>query len=321
MNFVRQYKVGIYDTEQAYMLGLMQYINADVGNPVLAIAFSTEKKLEEYLQEQSLDLLVLDEEIHIPTSFQKENVLFLATEEPFWTGRYCTDSEKNKVYKYTQAEQILKKILMILGADANQLRKKVFSTYGVISPIGRCGKTRLAKAICENDELRGALYLGMEAYGTFDHMESNKNDVMSNLLYLAKNRSFDLIPYLEKRLIYEDGIYMVPSASSYLDLQNLTREDVVWMLEEFINWGKFSTIVCDIGGSVLGDLSVLEAFDHLIMPVLSDEDSEVKISRFMELLKRKELGKLATQIQRVQLPDVEYNEPAMMAYLERVLKE
>lgn len=60
--------------------------------------------------------------------------------------------------------------------------------------------------------------------------------------------------------------------------------------------GRFTTIVCDIGGAALDELTILEAFDHLLMPVLEDKHSLIKVDRFMKLLERRELGKLAGRI-------------------------
>ena len=58
---MRQLKLGIVGIESNYVIGLMNYINADKRNPIFAMAFSTEERLENYLKEHTLDALLYEE--------------------------------------------------------------------------------------------------------------------------------------------------------------------------------------------------------------------------------------------------------------------
>ena len=58
---MRQLKLGIVGMESNYVIGLMNYINADKRNPFFAMAFSTEERLENYLKEHTLDALLYEE--------------------------------------------------------------------------------------------------------------------------------------------------------------------------------------------------------------------------------------------------------------------
>lgn len=314
MRGVRQYKVGIYDTDWKYISKLMDYINNDMDNPILVIGFSAKEKLKEYLNGHHLDLLIMPEEANKTSDEYCTEILYLQTKKD---GLHRVE---NSMYKYSKADDILKKIIQKLEIEEKDIKKNLYQTYGVISPVGRSGKTRLSKALCAFDEVRGGLYIGMEEYGSILNEDMDEQNVMSNLLYLVKSRSQEFLPYLEENIRQVDDIYAIPSPASYLDLRSMTKTDVCWMLQELVKWGRFTTIVCDIGGGALNELSILETFDHLMMPILEDEDSRKKIDRFMKLLERKELGKLAGRIQKMKLPDVEYKEPAMMGYLERKLE-
>lgn len=314
MRGISQYKIGIYDTDERYVSNLMQYINQDVKNPILALGFSTKEKLKGYLKEHHLDLLVTIEDRGHSLYEHCGEILYMRTE------KVASDDSKNSVYKYSRANEMLKQILLLLRIEASSMKKDLYQTYGVISPVGRSGKTRLAMALCACDEVRGGLYLGMEEYGSILGADIVERNVMSNLFYLAKNRSPELISYLESELKQIDDIHVLPSPASYLDLRYITKSDVRFLLDELVKWGRFTTIVCDIGGSALEDISILETFDHLLMPTLGDENSMRKVERFMGLLERKELGKLASRIRQLKLPNVEYREPAMLGYLERELE-
>lgn len=314
MSGIRQYKVGIIDADERYVQRLMQYINRDIKNPILALGFLTMETLEAYLKEHELDLLLAAGDMEVCSGENCREVLYFRTERPE------AGLETGSIYKFSRADVILDKIVSRLKIEPRHAGTELYCTYGVISPVGRSGKTRLAMALCAFDEVRGGLYLGMEEYGEIPDTDQRERDVMSNLFYLVKNRSEELIPYLEREMRQLDGFYMLPSPASYQDLRSITKADMIWMMDELVKWGRFTTIVCDIGGAALGDLSVLEVFDYLLMPVLEDEYSMKKTDAFIRLLERRELGKLAGRIRKVRLPDAGYQEPAMLGYLERKLE-
>ena len=151
---MRQLKLGIVGMESNYVIGLMNYINADKRNPFFA--------MENYLKEHTLDALLYEESmmpviVGLP---EGKNIctIKLAEQAP-------DKMEKEAIYRYLSVEEILKRVLRIIKAEEAEGKWELFATYAVISPIGRSGKTRLAKSICLMDEVRGGLYIGMEAYG------------------------------------------------------------------------------------------------------------------------------------------------------------
>lgn len=79
---MQQFKVGICEIENNYMLGLMAQINSDMSNCFIAIAFSAKEALMEYLETGTLDLLM------VPEGFRLD-----ATDRDSYGGRliYMTD--------------------------------------------------------------------------------------------------------------------------------------------------------------------------------------------------------------------------------------
>ena len=195
---MRQLKLGIVGMESNYVIGLMNYINADKRNPFFAMAFSTEERLENYLKEHTLDALLYEESmmpviVGLP---EGKNIctIKLAEQAP-------DKMEKEAIYRYLSVEEILKRVLRIIKAEEAEGKWELFATYAVISPIGRSGKTRLAKSICLMDEVRGGLYIGMEAYGERKQETSetvtDKTCGMSELAYLIRIQSGQIFEYLD----------------------------------------------------------------------------------------------------------------------------
>ena len=275
--------MGIYDEDKAYMISLMNHINSDRENPFLAMAFSGQEELRCYLHENSLDVLIIDEKLYanIWQELEAQRCVILSGERRFETKE-------------------------ISGAAV------LFRSYGVISPIGRCGKTNLAISLCMGDEVRGGLYIGMEEFSSF----YDREDVISNTIYLVKERAAGFTEYVDAHTVKLDDYSVLGYMRSYLDAMELTGEDVRWMIDKFREWCRYTTVVFDIGQAVLKDLTVLSAFDMVIIPELSDEQSQEKISTFERLLESVELGKVAKRMRRVRVPNAAPGSAEMLRFID-----
>ena len=185
------------------------------------------------------------------------------------------------------------------------------------------GKTRLAKSICLMDEVRGGLYIGMEAYGERKQETSetvtDKTCGMSELAYLIRIQSGQIFEYLDKSVVVEGGISMIASPEVYLDIRELNRSDVSWFIKKLIAYGRYTTIVFDIDGSVLGDITILGEFDHVFVPVLDGGYAEEKVAAFQRLLEKQELQKVVMRMQQVVVPDHAYDSAEMMQLAGRLV--
>jgi hypothetical protein len=142
---------------------------------------------------------------------------------------------------------------------------------------------------------------------------------MSSAFYLAKQRSENFIPYVEEHVVKLESYSVLGYMKSYLDALELSADDMAWMMGKLKEWGRYSTIVWDLGQAVIKDLSILQVFDDVVMPVLEDELSASKIKAFEEMLEREEMGKLAKRIQRVLVPEVASGDADMMKLTEEIL--
>ncbi len=308
---IQQYKAGIYDEDKAYMISLMNHINSDRENPFLALAFSGQEELRDYLCENRLDVLLIDEKIYadIWQELGAQRCVILSGERQSGVREI---SGAAVLFKYSRASDIVQGIIKYMDADVPERSRRLFRSYGVISPVGRCGKTNLAISLCMDDEVRGGLYIGMEEFSSFD----DRHDVISNIIYLVKERAARFAEYVDEHVVKLDDYSVLGYMRSYMDAIELTGEDVRWMIDQFREWGRYTTVVFDIGQAVLKDLSVLSAFDVVIVPELSDEQSQEKISTFERLLESVELGKVAKRMRRVRVPNAAPGSAEMLRFID-----
>lgn len=292
------------------MISLMNHINSDRDNPLFALAFSSEGELYGYLETKTLDVLLMDENISLD-----ESKVPVACRMIFMTRDRVDGSEEishNRIFKYSRARNISSEILRYMNIDDTDRRRKLFRSYAVISPIGRCGKTNLAVSLCMNDEVRGGLYVGMEEYSAFHDHE----DVLANVIYLVKQRSPDLTGYMEQNIVELEEYSVLGYLGSYIDALELDTEDVVWLIDEFRRWGRYTTVVFDMGQAVLKDLEILGAFDEIMVPELKDELSQDKLGMFERVLERRELGKIARRLHRLNVPLAVPGSAEMLRFIE-----
>lgn len=307
-------------------MGLMNYINSDMNNPLYAMAFSSAAMLQDYLHKSKLDLIIISYDIaeELQENILGTTKLIYLTKDSL--GKEYNTPDCSYVFKYIRAAYICDTAVSMLDKGKPRIKNNIYRSYAVISPIGRCGKTRLAKAVCSLDEVRGGLYVGMEAYSSTSNNgylscddSSISADASSDILYMIKNRDEQLIDFVEKNIVSENGIGVIPSPLIYQDIKNLNKDDMSWYIEQLVEWGRYTSIVFDIASSVLYDISCLEAFDYILMPVLSDEISRVKINSFYNMLKVYELHKMAGRIVEITVPDVDIDNPIMIREIEKCI--
>ena len=293
------------------MISLMNHINSDRENPFLALAFSGQEELRDYLCENRLDVLLIDEKIYadIWQELGAQRCVILSGERQSGVREI---SGAAVLFKYSRASDIVQGIIKYMDVDVPERSRRLFRSYGVISPVGRCGKTNLAISLCMDDEVRGGLYIGMEEFSSFD----DRYDVISNIIYLVKERAARFAEYVDEHVVKLDDYSVLGYMRSYMDAMELTGEDVRWMIDKFREWGRYTTVVFDIGQAVLKDLSVLSAFDVVIVPELSDEQSQEKISTFERLLESVELGKVAKRMRRVRVPNAAPGSAEMLRFID-----
>ena len=315
------------------MISLMNHINSDRDNPMFALAFSTLEELCEYMSERHLDILVVDEKVAEQTVCALADGETAAASETAGGGlpqvktkdvmeKKFTDglglpvkmlilsrskrdeNDYGMIFKYSRVSELISSILGYIDVKEIQSSRNLFRTYGVISPLGRCGKTTLAVSLCMNDDVRGGLYIGMEEYGSYQDDAD------------AKQRSCEFTDYMS-RLTVDLGKYSVAGyLKSYIDAMELDTDDVRWMISQMREWGRYTTVAFDIGQAVLKDLTILTAFDEVLVPVLDDEISSAKVKAFEETLRRAELGKLLCRMRKVSVPAAAPGSAQMIRFIE-----
>ena len=180
---MKTFRVGICSSDPDYSVGLMDYINADTALGINAVMFSSMQAAGEYLEIEDMDL-ILTEDIS-KCSDSQDHLEFCGvrvaelSDNQLVDSRRCVSGEEAYIYKYQPVSVICKLIKKELLVGTSNSRR-VAECIAVYSPLGRCGKTRLAKTLAGYDEVRGGLYIGMEDFS--EHMNSMQSNILQILV-------------------------------------------------------------------------------------------------------------------------------------------
>lgn len=199
--------------------------------------------------------------------------------------------EEQGVFMYQSVQGIIRQIRFL--TESSTAASHHSGCIAVFSPLGRCGKTTLARALVQEKPAGKALYIGMEEY--------SDRPVHSDLLYRVKQRTPGLPEAAAGEVILEDGIMSLYPAGSYLEWRDVQSEDIRWLFEQLRDGGT-ETVVMDLGGAVPSELSLLTAFDRILMPVREDVLSGRKVEMFLSLLEEQGLAETAQRIRKVEVP-------------------
>ncbi len=274
-------KIGVMDKETRYVERLGAYLS-HYGNCIWNVSAFTDKNvLARYMEDRRIDLLIATDRELIEELFGKypdRTYVFLTDE---------TDVRKNfgqriyQLYRYQSARVIGDNIRDIV--DYKGLLTKADKVSVIIySPVGRCGKTTLAKQFVREVSGDKWLYVGMEDYG--GDLDSDRGD---DFLYYIKERRDE-----EVKEIIEGCEGCIQSPFSLFDVRRIERDDIEWFLKLFEEESLYRGVVFDMGSAMMESYEIMLGFDHIIIPFLDVPVSQSKIRQFEELIEAYELNEI-----------------------------
>lgn len=286
--------IGICDKDIEYASNLMDGINRIGEGEFNASAFSDIRCLLEFVKQDELDLLLTSEAV------DGVRCILLTDDDDM---RHKEISETGVLYKYQSVTDVVSELRKLFRPAEISVRKRC-RFIAVYSPLGRCGKTKLAKTIAAQDEVRGGLYVSMENFS------SEKSD--ADILYLLKQKSPDLITALGNAVVQESGFSAIYASGTYIDTHDVLGSDIEYLNRELDRLGRFSTVCYDIGSAAFTDFSIFNNFDLIYFPILDDEVSIKKLKGFRQLIHSAGMQEKLSRCLEIKVPEVPCGSPELV---------
>ena len=157
---------------------------------------------------------------------------------------------------------------------------------GVFSPIGGSGKTTISTLLATHLAAENkVLFFSMEQFQYTEHFFSGSSRYnMSDFLYFVHKADNDLLANLNKMLITDVNLNVnfLNSPMCFVDLNKIEAPKWNAFLKALVVFGMFNRVIIDLP-SHLDDqaIEVLSACNKVIVPVLDDRTSVLKVNRLV----------------------------------------
>lgn len=261
------YKVCLLDSDPAYQRALMEYLNSRTTIPVQLYVFTIPATYMAFREKEKPQLILVGDAYADWKDPDDCPVLVL-------TGNRELIGQPKYFFRYQSVERLVEVIQQILSMNQRYVVNSGMF-YAVYSPLGRCGKTTFSKSLCR--QFTDSLYVNWEGISEM----ADEDELGSWILYCIKSRNEECLTYLQTH-----AVTSLPPPDCFEDIRQIEKEDLIWFREEVRKRQLYESVVFDIGGMVLASYRVLEAFDRIFVPTLSDAVSLRKQEVFGQMLRR-----------------------------------
>ena len=281
------FRIGLCDSNKGFSESFADYAGSDPGFDIRVIVFSNMERVEEFLQRESLDLVLTDDISYCDHSGSVPKLSGVTVK--LLVEKKITDNPY-EIYRYQAGRKLCEAALKGVRSERKMYSRERVCVY---SPLGRCGKTGFAIAYSLYNS-PDCIYIGMEDFSGYKTSDTD-------ILYLLKSCSPVLPKVISEQIRYADGIQQLIPSASYQDILNVDMNDIKLLSDTLSGMGK--SYIYDFGTGSLGDMNILDVFDVIYMPILGDGISLQKIENFEELIRKRGLSQLFGKIRRIKVPE------------------
>lgn len=280
---MKMVRIGVYDEEIEYIEILTAYLKQFGSGKWNMLGYTDFEVLAGNIEKNRLDILIsTDYEIlKSVKDYNKElALLYLAPVENIPKENIQIDM----IYRFQSAKEIGMAITKIILRQQRDLHMdKYFVAF--YSPIGRCGKTRLAQNIIQDGKYGRWLYLNMEDYSSFE----TYTDTGDFLYFLKEKRETEILSAIENC----DGKIVVGQGA--FELRNISKDDMLW-LKGILRKSSYNGFVFDMGTGIIKNFELFLLFDYVFVPYISGETEEMKKDNFNKVLQLYDIDEIWEKI-------------------------
>ena len=295
--------LAVCDAEKQYAMKLMEAFCEKRNLGFQIHVFSDVEELKQFAQHTQLEILLITGKL-MSENLQRFNIgkIILLSDGEI----YEEFSDYESIYKYQSAERILKEILCYYAEYARPATgmyygKKEFEVHGVYSPIGRCGKSALARALAGRfGKRRKTLLLDLQSFSAcLEQLGEEELWDLADIIYFLRQGKKTFL-YKLGSIVRSQGSYdYILPMKTPADLRSVTLAEWTELLEKLATDSDYQVIVLDFGSEVCGLFGLLDQCTKIYTPVLLDENSKRKIQNFEKILKDENFEKVLESMEKI----------------------
>lgn len=278
-----------YDTR--YLQGITNFISNNYTDKFNITSFTNiEILLENLKNSNKKDILLINKELFNP------KIVDLGIKAVLILGE-GKENKSEYVYpvikKYQTGSNLYQEIIKAYTEQNPQNVERITQKYDntslitLYSPIGGSGKSIYAATLAMLLKERGdeVLYINFEdVQSTEVYFASSKEKGFSDLIYYVKERVDNFASKFVEIVDKDEttGVSFFRNTENILDIEDMDKEDMKWMLEKLIELNMFSYIIVDTTSKYNSIYNMLlNSSTHIICPLLKEKTSIEKMRTYV----------------------------------------
>lgn len=298
--------LAIYDSEERYAYGLMEYFEERPGLPFRIHVFTDGVKFDSYQHKDEIESLLISEKSY-SEELEKYNIphIIILSE---------SGTELNKtlhhINKYQSCENIYKEVLQYYTEHSNisfpNLRTNVknMKVIGIYTPIGRCLQTTFAFTLGQLlSRDHKTLYLNFERYSGLSQMLKKQFDSdISDLLYYFECAKEKLAYRVDSIVENVNGLDFIPPAEVYQNLAGVRGDQWIELFMEMEKCTEYEYLILDMTDGMLDLWNVLRFCDVIYTISRGDNIALAKIAQYEKTIERTEYSPILGKTKKCSFP-------------------
>ena len=292
--------LAVLDPDQTYVTRFMEYSSQMKGYPFVVRAFTDQAVFSTFLETHPVDILLLSDLIKLESAPQVGLIVRLSefrsddVESSLPGTDLLKDTEPGKkplkpdfpvIFKYQSSAVVLRRLEQLYkeetGTNPSPASGPGTDILGIISPVGRSGKTTFALTLGECLAMKKpTLLISLESCSGWQETfhETWTRDLSDGICCL-RSAEPPVTPLMDAvRKIGE--LSYIPPFSMASNLFSVSTQEWLRLFDVISGSMPFEAVVVDFGDLVWKDPMLLTPCRHIYMPVLTDPVAEAKVREF-----------------------------------------
>lgn len=278
----------VYDADEQYACKLTNVMNQKKKMPFQTLVFTMEEPLLEYMTDNSIDILVISEDMVTDEikNGKADKMLVLYEDKPAVeiSDRYSEEGIYG-IYKYQSSENIVREVMNYCEKPLVESTTRA-DIIGIYSPISGAYKTAFSLALASAyGEKSSVLYINLEEFsGLGDILPESGKGNLSDIIYYYRIGKEGFLNQLEWLVSSTGKINYIPPVKCAEDITYASAQDWIELISYIANNCAYEVIVLDISNAVREQWKLIQICKKVFMPAREDYISRRKINDFESYL-------------------------------------
>lgn len=298
--------LAIFDSEERYAYGLMEYMNEKIRLPFRIHVFTLKEAFYSFERKDEIECLMLSEKMYEEAieSFNIPHIIILSE-----SGNIISNT-LHHINKYQSCENIYKEVLQYYSVSEENILPDLrintdrMKIIGIYTPIGRCLQTTFAftlgQLLARNHK---TLYLNFEKYSGLAVMLKREfaTDI-SDLMYYFECAKEKFSIRLSSMVETVNGLDFVPPAAIYQNLTGICKDQWIELFGEMERCTEYEYLILDLTDGVVELWDILRACDVVYTISKGDPMALAKIEQYEKSMEEAEYSDVLSKTKKYRFP-------------------